>query len=136
MLNLSLCFTGFRKKDEVVSLCATVEPMTCLLSAHVHRRPGLVLLHVSKSTVLLQVNLVNLVHHMGGTIRKDFSAKVTHLVAHSTHGEKYRVSTAVIPVCVCLCVRACVCVCDLHSRVCNHIVAWALRSIAYNTTAK
>lgn len=38
-----------------------------------------------------QVNLVNLVHHMGGTIRKDFSAKVTHLIAHSTHGEKYRV---------------------------------------------
>ncbi|XP_062412002.1 protein ECT2 isoform X3 [Sardina pilchardus] len=55
MLNLSLCFTGFRKKEEVV-------------------------------------NLVNLVHHMGGTIRKDFSAKVTHLVAHSTHGEKYRVA--------------------------------------------
>lgn len=28
---------------------------------------------------------------MGGTIRKDFSTKVTHLVAYSTHGEKYRV---------------------------------------------
>ncbi|XP_051532062.1 protein ECT2-like isoform X4 [Myxocyprinus asiaticus] len=56
MLNLSLCFTGFRKKDEVV-------------------------------------NLVNLVHHMGGTIRKDFdSAKVTHLIALSTHGEKYRLA--------------------------------------------
>ncbi|XP_028856552.1 protein ECT2 isoform X2 [Denticeps clupeoides] len=55
MLNVSLCFTGFRKKDEVV-------------------------------------NLVNLVHHMGGTIRKDFSAKVTHLIAHSTHGEKYRLA--------------------------------------------
>uniref|UniRef100_A0A673ITA3 Epithelial cell transforming 2 n=1 Tax=Sinocyclocheilus rhinocerous TaxID=307959 RepID=A0A673ITA3_9TELE len=54
MLNLSLCFTGFRKKDEVVTL-------------------------------------VNLVHHMGGTIRKDFdSTKVTHLIARSTHGEKYR----------------------------------------------
>ncbi|KAL2089723.1 hypothetical protein ACEWY4_014411 [Coilia grayii] len=55
MLNLSLCFTGFRKKDEVV-------------------------------------HLVNLVHHMGGAIRKDFSAKVTHLVAHSTHGEKFRLA--------------------------------------------
>ncbi|XP_048028113.1 protein ECT2 isoform X3 [Megalobrama amblycephala] len=56
MLNLSLCFTGFRKKDEVVTL-------------------------------------VNLVHHMGGTIRKDFdSAKVSHLIAHSTHGEKYRLA--------------------------------------------
>ncbi len=40
----------------------------------------------------LQVTLVNLVHHMGGTIRKDFdSTKVTHLIARSTHGEKYRV---------------------------------------------
>uniref|UniRef100_A0A673ISZ6 Epithelial cell transforming 2 n=1 Tax=Sinocyclocheilus rhinocerous TaxID=307959 RepID=A0A673ISZ6_9TELE len=56
MLNLSLCFTGFRKKDEVVTL-------------------------------------VNLVHHMGGTIRKDFdSTKVTHLIARSTHGEKYRLA--------------------------------------------
>uniref|UniRef100_A0A1A8PS41 Epithelial cell transforming sequence 2 oncogene n=1 Tax=Nothobranchius rachovii TaxID=451742 RepID=A0A1A8PS41_9TELE len=36
--------------------------------------------------------LVNLVHHMGGTIRKDFSSKVTHLIANSTNGEKYRVA--------------------------------------------
>uniref|UniRef100_A0A3Q3WC29 Uncharacterized protein n=1 Tax=Mola mola TaxID=94237 RepID=A0A3Q3WC29_MOLML len=55
MLSLSLCFTGFRDKEEMK-------------------------------------NLVNLVHHMGGTIRKDFSTKVTHLVAHSTHGEKYRLA--------------------------------------------
>ncbi|XP_036970914.1 protein ECT2 isoform X3 [Acanthopagrus latus] len=55
MLNLSLCFTGFRDKDEMK-------------------------------------NLVNLVHHMGGTIRKDFSTKVTHLIAYSTHGEKYRLA--------------------------------------------
>lgn len=40
---------------------------------------------------LLQKNLVNLVHHMGGAIRKDFSTKVTHLIAYSTHGEKYKV---------------------------------------------
>uniref|UniRef100_A0A8C5AM45 Epithelial cell transforming 2 n=1 Tax=Gadus morhua TaxID=8049 RepID=A0A8C5AM45_GADMO len=56
MINLSLCFTGFRDKEEVKTL-------------------------------------VNLVHHMGGTIRKDFSTKVTHLIAYSTHGEKYKVST-------------------------------------------
>ncbi|XP_078801610.1 protein ECT2 isoform X4 [Oryzias latipes] len=55
MLNLSLCLTGFRNKEEMK-------------------------------------NLVNLVHHMGGTIRKDFSTKVTHLVAYSTHGEKYRLA--------------------------------------------
>ena len=41
----------------------------------------------------LQKTLVNLVHHMGGTIRKDFSTKVTHLIAYSTHGEKYKVGT-------------------------------------------
>lgn len=28
---------------------------------------------------------------MGGTIRKDFSTKVSHLISYSTHGEKYRV---------------------------------------------
>uniref|UniRef100_G3NBJ3 Epithelial cell transforming 2 n=1 Tax=Gasterosteus aculeatus aculeatus TaxID=481459 RepID=G3NBJ3_GASAC len=56
MLNLSLCFPGFRNKEEMGS------------------------------------KLVNLVHHMGGTIRKDFSTKVTHLVAYSTHGEKYRLA--------------------------------------------
>ncbi|XP_075901030.1 protein ECT2 isoform X3 [Nelusetta ayraudi] len=55
MLNLSLCFTGFRDKEEMKSL-------------------------------------VNLVHHMGGTIRKDFSTKVSHLIAYSTHGEKYRLA--------------------------------------------
>uniref|UniRef100_H2S1E4 Epithelial cell transforming 2 n=1 Tax=Takifugu rubripes TaxID=31033 RepID=H2S1E4_TAKRU len=55
MIHLSLCFTGFRDKEEMK-------------------------------------NLVNLVHHMGGTIRKDFSTKVTHLIAHSTHGEKYRLA--------------------------------------------
>ncbi|XP_059922631.1 protein ECT2 isoform X2 [Gadus macrocephalus] len=55
MINLSLCFTGFRDKEEVKTL-------------------------------------VNLVHHMGGTIRKDFSTKVTHLIAYSTHGEKYKLA--------------------------------------------
>ncbi|XP_056133516.1 protein ECT2 [Lampris incognitus] len=55
MLNLSLCFTGFRNKVEVKKL-------------------------------------VSLVHHMGGTIRKDFSTKVTHVVACSTHGEKYKLA--------------------------------------------
>ncbi|XP_068599492.1 protein ECT2 [Brachionichthys hirsutus] len=55
MLNLSLCFTGFRHKDEMKYLA-------------------------------------NLVHHMGGTIRKDFSTKVTQLISQSTHGEKYRLA--------------------------------------------
>ncbi|MEE6501405.1 hypothetical protein FKM82_004161 [Ascaphus truei] len=57
MLNLVLCFTGFRRKDELVKL-------------------------------------VNLVHHMGGTIKRDFSSKVTHLIANSTHGDKFRVAVS------------------------------------------
>ena len=35
--------------------------------------------------------LADLVHHMGGSIRKDFSSRVTHLVANATSGNKYRV---------------------------------------------
>ncbi|XP_066475800.1 protein ECT2 [Tiliqua scincoides] len=57
MLNLVLCFTGFRKKEELV-------------------------------------RLVTLVHHMGGIIRRDFSSKVTHLVANSTQGDKFRVAVS------------------------------------------
>ncbi|KAJ8356951.1 hypothetical protein SKAU_G00197450 [Synaphobranchus kaupii] len=38
------------------------------------------------------VHLVTLVHHMRGIIHKDFSSKVTHVIARSTHGEKYRLA--------------------------------------------
>ena len=53
MANVTLCFTGFKVKEELM-------------------------------------NLVNLVHHMGGTVRKDMSnsSKVTHLVANHTSGRK------------------------------------------------
>jgi len=43
-----------------------------------------------------QTMMVDLVHYMGGGIRKDFSAKVTHLVAMRSGGEKYRVSCSFI----------------------------------------
>lgn len=39
--------------------------------------------------------LASLVHYMGGVIRKEFSPKVTHLVANHCRGSKYRVSAAV-----------------------------------------
>ena len=35
--------------------------------------------------------LCALVHFMGGSVRRDFNARVTHLVANSVHGDKYRV---------------------------------------------
>ncbi|CAH1781349.1 unnamed protein product [Owenia fusiformis] len=38
--------------------------------------------------------LADLVHHMGGSIRKDFSSKVTHLIANCSGGEKYRLATS------------------------------------------
>ncbi|XP_050308871.1 protein ECT2 isoform X4 [Anthonomus grandis grandis] len=43
--------------------------------------------------------LVPLIHHMGGSIRKDMTAKVTHLIANSCGGEKYQyASTFKVPV--------------------------------------
>ena len=38
-----------------------------------------------------QSRLADLIHHMGGSIRKDFSFRITHLVANCTSGEKFRV---------------------------------------------
>ena len=62
MSNHIICFTGFRKKEDLGRLC-------------------------------------NLVHHMGGSIRREFSGRVTQLVANSIHGHKYRVRLAVFLVC-------------------------------------
>ncbi|XP_014677396.1 PREDICTED: protein ECT2-like [Priapulus caudatus] len=57
MSGLVVCFTGFRKKEDLTKL-------------------------------------VTLIHHMGGSIRKDFTQRVTHLVSNSTSGEKYRVAVS------------------------------------------
>ncbi|XP_022098002.1 protein ECT2-like [Acanthaster planci] len=38
--------------------------------------------------------LAELVHHMGGSVRRDFSTKVTHLVANATTGNKFRVAVS------------------------------------------
>ncbi|GBP31258.1 Protein ECT2 [Eumeta japonica] len=48
-----ICFSGFRKKEELMYL-------------------------------------INLIHYMGGSIRKDMSSKVTHLIAAAATGDKYR----------------------------------------------
>ncbi len=44
--------------------------------------------------VFVQARLADLVHHMGGSIRKDFSSRVTHLVSNTVGGEKYRVAVS------------------------------------------
>ncbi|XP_078267080.1 protein ECT2 isoform X2 [Rhinoraja longicauda] len=56
MLNLVLCFTGFKKEK--------------------------------------LLTLVTLAHHMGATIRKDYTGKITHLVAHSTQSDKFRAAVS------------------------------------------
>ena len=35
--------------------------------------------------------LADLVHFMGGSVRKDFSGKITHVVANLAQGQKYKV---------------------------------------------
>lgn len=39
-----------------------------------------------------QHNLCNRVHMMGGSIRKDMTGSVTHVVAHTVSGSKYKVA--------------------------------------------
>lgn len=40
-----------------------------------------------------KTRLVPLVHHMGGSIRKDMTARVTHLIANVSGGDKYQYAT-------------------------------------------
>jgi hypothetical protein len=40
--------------------------------------------------------LCALVHFMGGSVRRDFNGRVTHLVANSVRGDKYRVRSLVM----------------------------------------
>lgn len=44
---------------------------------------------------LFQCHYVDLVHYMGGNVRRDFKSNVTHLVANMLGGEKYEVSLKV-----------------------------------------
>ena len=45
--------------------------------------------NVSFSFFILQLELKLLVHHMGGSVRKEMHCKVTHLIAKLCSGEKY-----------------------------------------------
>lgn len=56
MIGVVVCFTGFRKKEDLTKL-------------------------------------IPLIHHMGGSIRKDMVAKVTHLIANCCGGDKYQYAT-------------------------------------------
>ncbi|XP_076033603.1 protein ECT2-like isoform X2 [Oratosquilla oratoria] len=62
MKNVTLVFTGFRKRSELS-------------------------------------RLLRIVHHMGGSVKNELSERVTHLLAHSSTGEKYQYAvTFSIPV--------------------------------------
>lgn len=40
---------------------------------------------------VFQCHFVDLVHYMGGNVRRDFKSNITHLVANAIGGEKYEV---------------------------------------------
>ena len=67
---------------------------------------------------------------MGGIIRKEITSTVTHVVAHSVFGLKYKVRTHTYvlytDVCVLcyVCVYMCVCVCVLCLCVCVCVCAF------------
>ena len=72
---------------------------------------------------------MELVHHMGGSIRKDFSTRVTHLVANYTGGEKYRVGvpeslcmSLCLPICLPMCLSVCFSICVSVGNVLYHML--------------
>lgn len=44
----------------------------------------------TSSVFMFQARYATLIHHMGGSIRKEFSANITHVIAKTTRGDKYR----------------------------------------------
>ena len=62
MLGVIMCFTGFRKKEELSQMCSYV-------------------------------------HHMGGSVRREYSGKVNYLVAHAVQGQKYKVRNISLNTC-------------------------------------
>lgn len=49
--------------------------------------------HLKTFVFSFQTKLIPLIHHMGGSIRKDMVAKVTHLIANCCGGDKYQYAT-------------------------------------------
>lgn len=66
-----ICFTGFKDKEMLVSISL---PRQCM--------------DTSISTI--QHGVCSKAHLMGASIRKDMTSSVTHVVAHSVSGSKYK----------------------------------------------
>ena len=76
-----------------VCMCVCVVSCACVCRISDLIMPSQSHLAVCNCTCILQGYLVDLVHHMGGSVRRDMTPKVTHLIANCTGGEKYKVST-------------------------------------------
>lgn len=48
------------------------------------------LLQAILNSLIFQTKLVNLIHSMGGCIKKDLNTKTTHLICNHSGGEKYQ----------------------------------------------
>ncbi|MEJ1277390.1 ect2 oncogene [Cricetulus griseus] len=81
------------KQEELVTAIKTVKIMEVPVIKIKESCPGKSDEKLIKS-VINMVNLVTLVHHMGGVIRKECNSKVTHLVANCTQGEKFRIAVS------------------------------------------
>lgn len=68
-----ICFVGIRKETHVCSS----SPLSFL--------PLI-------SSSFLQTELSEYVHYLGGSVRKDYSDQVTHVISHANLGEKYLVN--------------------------------------------
>ena len=79
-----LCFTGFKDKDLLVSALSLSLSHT---HTHIHTHTHTLI----TSPLLSQHSVCNKAHLMGASIRKDMTSSVTHVVAHSVSGSKYKV---------------------------------------------
>ena len=61
-----------------------------------HARESIVLQRASNHRFALQTEFSEFVHYLGGSVRKDYSDQVTHVISHANLGEKYLVTIAAL----------------------------------------
>lgn len=74
MRDVVVCFTGFKDKDHLVWHLSSYLISMCNFYVH------------------FQHHLCNFVHSMGGSVRKEMINSVTHVVANTVFGSKYKVT--------------------------------------------
>ncbi|KAI5635343.1 rhoGEF domain-containing protein [Phthorimaea operculella] len=83
-----ICFSGFRKKDKLGARYEPPPANSRPLYSLAMRGAVICFSGFRKKDELTY--LITLIHYMGGSIRKDMSSKVTHLIAAAATGDKYR----------------------------------------------